>query len=151
LDYSHSRRTYPSAGARYPIDTYVILLQSSEFPTGAYFFDPRDFSLLSLVRGSLVPDLVSIYGEPWVKEASAVVFFVAQWQRTREKYGDRSVPYAYLEAGHMAQNMLMTAGELGLSTCPVGGFWQSKVERILGLVVPEETPIYSLVIGGKGV
>ncbi len=63
------------------------------------------------------------------------------------KYGDRGYPFALLEAGHMAQNLILVGNRLGLRSCPIGGFWERKVEDLFHLVTPEEAPIYSLVIG----
>ena len=47
----------------------------------------------------------------------------------------------------MAQNLILVGNRLGLRSCPIGGFWERKVEDLFHLVTPEETPIYSLVIG----
>ena len=146
-NYAGSLRTYPSAGARYPVDTYLLVLQSEDVEPGAYFFDPRDFSIRQISHRDYVNAVVEVFGEGWTADASLVVFFVAQWHRSNIKYGDRGFAYAYIEAGHMAQNLILIARHLGLAICPVGGFWEDRVEGIFRLVTPEESPLYALLIG----
>lgn len=145
--FAESRRTYPSAGARYPVDTYLLVLRCRDVGPGAYQFDPRDFSILQISDQNFAEEVAEIFGESWTADASLIAFFVAQWQRTQVKYGDRGYGYAFIEAGHMAQNMILVARQLGLRVCPMGGFWEERVEKILRLVSPEESPLYALVIG----
>jgi SagB-type dehydrogenase family enzyme len=144
-----SRRTYPSAGARYPIDTYLLIQRCRGVAPGMYFHDVRRGTLRRIGPRATRAELEEAFGERWVCEASLVCFFVAQWERSGIKYGDRGLGYAYLEAGHMAQNVMLLARSLGLNSCPVGGFWEEWVERVFHLVTPEEAPIYSLVVGPR--
>lgn len=146
-DFTESRRTYPSGGARYPIDVYLLLLRCEGIDPGGYMFDPRAFALRQIERRDFSADVRGVFGEDWVASSSLVVFFVAQWERSRMKYGDRGYPFAFLETGHMAQNLILVGNRLGLRSCPIGGFWERKVEDLFHLVTPEEAPIYSLVIG----
>jgi len=146
-DFAESRRTYPSGGARYPIDVYLLVLRCNGIDPGAYMFDPRPFALRQIERRDFSGEVREVFGEHWVESSSLVVFFVAQWERSRMKYGDRGYPLALIEVGHMAQNLILVGNRLGLRSCPIGGFWERKVEDLFHLVTPEETPIYSLVIG----
>jgi len=62
------------------------------------------------------------------------------------RVGPRAERYAFMEAGHVAENVLLQATALGLGSIPVGGFDEAKVNDVLKL--PEGTrPIYLLPIG----
>jgi len=62
------------------------------------------------------------------------------------KYGLRAYPYSLIEAGHMGQNIHLTCAELGIGSCPVSGFVDNTLSKILGLT-EEEIPIYSISLG----
>ena len=62
------------------------------------------------------------------------------------KYGLRSYPYSLIESGHMGQNIQLTATELDIGSCPVSGFVDDEVIKILDLT-EGEIPIYSISIG----
>jgi SagB-type dehydrogenase family enzyme len=66
--------------------------------------------------------------------------------RTARKYGARAERYAQLEAGHVAQNLLLMAVGLGFGGTPVGAFDDDAVARTLNLG-NGETPLYLLPIG----
>ena len=44
------------------------------------------------------------------------------WGRTGKKYGDFSYYLGMLEAGHVAQNILLTASALRIGARPIGRF-----------------------------
>ena len=65
---------------------------------------------------------------------------------TATKYGARAERYVTLEAGHAAENVLLTATALGLGAVPVGAFDDDAVRRVLGL--PRAvTPLYLIPVG----
>ena len=57
----------------------------------------------------------------------------AVFGRNQKKYGPRGYRYTLLEAGHSAQNVCLRAIELGLGTLCMGGFEDSRLNRVLGL------------------
>ena len=63
------------------------------------------------------------------------------------KYGDRGYRYVLLEAGHLAQNALLTCNALKLAAVPVGGFIDDEVKEIMGHGSSNHLPVYLLIIG----
>jgi nitroreductase len=51
-----------------------------------------------------------------------------------------------LEAGHVAQNVLLEAVSLGLGAVPVGAFDDAEVRRVLELAA-DEAPLYLIPVG----
>lgn len=51
------------------------------------------------------------------------------------------------EAGHLAQNICLLAGELNLGCCPIGGFLDEKVDRLLDIDKQKERSLYILALG----
>lgn len=147
LEPGEGRRPYPSAGARYPIDTYLLVRAVDGVTAGRYLHSLRDRSLRR-IGGPVSPSVLrSLYGESWVEEAAVVFVFVAQWGRSEVKYVERGTLFAAIEAGHMAQNLLLAAQEQGLAGCPLGSGSEPHLEALLKLVVPEESPVYAVAVG----
>ncbi|MFC1682114.1 nitroreductase family protein [Nanoarchaeota archaeon] len=66
--------------------------------------------------------------------------------RSKVKYGLRAYPYSLIEAGHMGQNIQLAASEIGIGSCPVSGFIDDTVKKILDLT-DDEIPVYSISVG----
>jgi len=134
-------RTAPSSGATYPLEVYVCKKD------GVYHYLPESHSLEQTKKVDVRPALVrASLGQAFVGEAPAVFVIAADFDRTREKYGNRAERYVPMEAGHAAQNLLLQAVALGLVGCPVGAFWDDALVRSLELPFQHE-PLYMIPIG----
>ena len=81
-----------------------------------------------------------------IGEAAACVVIAAVVERTARKYGDRAERYCFIEAGHVAQNILLQATALHLGGVPVGAFEDKDVAKVLKL--PEnQRVLYLLPLG----
>ena len=54
-------------------------------------------------------------------------------ERTARKYGRRAERYCFIEAGHVAQNVLLQATALHLAGVPIGAFEDDAVAAVLKL------------------
>jgi nitroreductase len=52
-----------------------------------------------------------------------------------------------LDAGHLAQNLLLVCEDLRLAAVPLGGFQDDALAELLGLDPSEEAPLYAILIG----
>ena len=80
--------------------------------------------------------------------AVALVVTAMLW-RSRFKYGQRGYRFALLEAGHLAQNVLLASEGLDLAAVPVGGFYDRRLAALLAIDGVNEVPLYVLPIGSK--
>lgn len=136
-------RSAPSAGALYPIDIYVIKHD------GIWLYTPNKNTLKLVKSGDFRPQLAdAALGQNAITSASTDVVLVAQLDRIKPKYAERSLQYCYLEAGHIAQNLALQAVALDLATVPIGAFNDSQVNKILELG-NEQNTLYIIPIGYK--
>ena len=141
------RRTYPSAGARFPIEIYPLVFNVEGLEPGCYHYDIAGDTLEILWEKDLSEDMVRIVSPHLTRTAVALVF-TAVIARAEVKYGVRAYAFSLLEAGHMAQNISLVCTKLGIGCCPVGGFVNDTLVKIIDLT-EHEIPIY--VYGmGKG-
>ena len=141
-------RAAPSAGATYPLETYLVAARVDELEPGLYHYRPRDNALEpSSTMGRLSDPLADAsLGQTSVRTAAAVILFTAVIERTASRYGARAERYVMMELGHACQNAQLMATARGLGSCPVGAFDEARLSQALQL--PEEhVPYYMLTVG----
>lgn len=136
-------RSAPSAGALYPLETYLVTAE------GFFRYLPARHQLIRLSDRNLLKDLcIAALGQACTREAPAVFVLTAVYERTAGKYGQRAERYIAMEAGHAAQNILLQATALGLGAVPVGAFHDDRVQKSLGLPV-DHRPLYLIPVGHR--
>jgi SagB-type dehydrogenase family enzyme len=149
-DVPQTFRSVPSGGALYPLDVYPVIRRVRGAAPGTYHFDPLAESLEVLANEGPQPPLGRLTAYPDLFDGAGVVFLIAaMFWRTRFKYGLRGYRFALLEAGHLAQNMLLTATALGLVAVPVGGFFDRLVDEFVGLDGVNESVLYAVSVGSE--
>lgn len=134
-------RAAPSAGATYPLETYVVTGE------GVFHYLPEKHALEELRRGDFRKDLAqAALGQGFVREAPAVIVFTTVQERTTRRYGNRGNMYIHMEAGHAAENVHLQAIALGLASVPVGAFVDREVEAVIGSPKGERA-IYLIPVG----
>jgi SagB-type dehydrogenase family enzyme len=144
----NARRAQPSGGARYPIEVYPLVFKGSpEVPAGLYHYNVAAHALDVLwERPFSEADIQSLFMYPYVKEASFALIMTAVFARTQMKYAERGYRYILIEAGHIGQNIYLTAGAAGLA-CTASGTWDRNLEKLIDIDGLTESPVYSLVVG----
>lgn len=129
------KRTYPSGGARYPIETYVLnFAPSLDMAAGIYHYDIVSHALSSLwERTFTYLEYERLFSYPWAKRATGAIILTAVFERTVEKYGERGYRYTMLEAGHIAQNLYLTSAAMGITCCAIGGVDENFAEELLDI------------------
>jgi SagB-type dehydrogenase family enzyme len=141
------RRTAPSAGGTHPIEVLVVAGAVEGLPPGVWHYRPAGHALVPLAEGDLrAPLAAAALDQEWVRLAPAVLVLDALPERTTARYGKRGRQYVLMEAGHMAQNVLLQATALGLGGVVVGAFDHARVRSLLGLRADEE-PLALLPVG----
>jgi SagB-type dehydrogenase family enzyme len=143
------RRPVPSAGALYPLELYVLSLAVEGLGSSALHYNPFHHCLSLL--GPVTPDGVreAVVDGSLVDRASAVVVVTAVFWRSRFKYGLRGYRFVLLEAGHLVQNAILAATSIGLASLPLGGFFDRRLDRLVGADGLDEASVYALLIGGR--
>lgn len=148
ITHSQGFRTAPSAGALYPLELYVVAGRVEGLEKGVYHYEPERHQLMKTsdddVRDALARAALL---QSCVKDASAIIVFTADYERTTKKYGKRGRRYVHMEVGHSAQNLFLQSGALGLATVPVGAFDDEMVAKVLH--IPDDLQALLLVPIGR--
>jgi SagB-type dehydrogenase family enzyme len=143
------RRPVPSGGALYPLELYVVALAIDGVEPSVSHYNPFRHSLELLGptdRDRVRPALV----DPALADsAAALVVVTALFWRSRFKYGARGYRFALLEAGHVTQNAVLAATSLRLQTLPLGGFYDRRLDELVGADGLDEASVYAVLLGGR--
>jgi SagB-type dehydrogenase family enzyme len=145
-DWTKRLRSAPSAGALYPLDVYVAAQRVTGLAAEVHRYDPLE---QALEPAGVAVDTIAA-ATPYadlVAEAAVTLVLAATFWRSRFKYGQRAYRFTLLEAGHVAQNVLLAAAALGLAAVPLGGFFDARLDGVLGLDGVERSSLYLLSIG----
>lgn len=134
-------RTVPSAGGFYPLELYVV----SEDGIFQYLKDNHE---LGKIKPGDYRENLSEAGlnQPAIAQAPLNIVIAGNPHLPETKYGERALRYVYLEAGHVAQNILLEAESLDLSSVTIGAFEDEAVKALLKLD-QNLVPLYIIPIG----
>ena len=136
-------RNAPSAGALYPIETYLYSNRVEGLERGIYHY-VIDKHVLEFIKkgdyGNEVRD--AALGQQIVKQAAVVFIWSAVFERSKWKYLQRAYRYVFMEAGHIAQNLALAAEALEYGSCQIGALYDDELNALLGLDGVNESVIY---------
>ena len=143
-------RTAPSAGALYPIETYIGINNVEDVKPGLYHFSPGQFVLEKLYDappGQIIAQ--AALGQHFLANCAVVFIWSAVFRRNMSKYGNRGLRYILMDVGHVCQNLLLAAEALDLRACPVAAFFDDIMNELLDLDTEEESVLYLAGVGHK--
>ncbi len=140
-------RTAPSAGATYPLETYLVAGEVTDLAPGLYRYVPAEHRLELVQEGDLRHRLAEAsLRQRAVADAPVSIVLAAVYARTEGRYGGRTPRYVHMEVGTAAQNISLQAVSLGLGTVYIGAFRDDEVARLLALP-DDEAPLAVLPAG----
>lgn len=144
---SRGFRTAPSAGALYPLEVFVAAGNVENLSPGIYRYNPETHELAQTSEGDRRKELRrAALNQSAVSRAPAVFVFGAVFERVTGKYGKQGIQYAFMEAGHAAQNLCLQAVSLDLASVPMGAFDDKTIQSILN-AEKDIRPVYLVPVG----
>ncbi|MCX5380474.1 lantibiotic dehydratase C-terminal domain-containing protein [Streptomyces sp. NBC_00091] len=153
-------RPYPSPGGLYAAGLRLFAFGVEGLAPGTYQCVPGRRALRRVGDPPALEELkaVSAYmtapaSDPLavvVDEVPVVLGLYVDLGRLRQRYGLRALRLGLLEAGHLAQSLLLTASALGLSAMPLGGFQDDLAHELFGLDDLDRPLQYLLPLGRAG-
>ena len=142
-------RAAPSAGALYPVETYVCASLVDGLAPGLYHWELPDerLALVAPRQDVAAAACRACLDQEMVAQAPASFIWSAVWGRAAQKYGDRALRYAYMDAGHLAENLHLAAVALGLGACMIGAFLDDEMNALVGVDGQQESVIYAACVG----
>ena len=144
-------RAAPSAGALYPVETYLVVNDVQSLSPGVYHYAVQGHGLEQLRAGDFRRQVASAaLDQGMAAQANVVWLWTAVFERSKWKYRQRAYRYLYLDAGHIAENVALAAVALGLGSCQIAALYDDECNALLGVDGEEESTIYMTVVGTLG-
>lgn len=144
-------RTVPSAGSRHAFETYLLINRVSGLTPGLYRFLPLNHQLeeISLKEGLAEAFTAACYRQAMVKNCAVTFIWTAVRYRMYWRYGERGFRYLHLDAGHICQNLYLSAAAVQSGVCGIAAFYDDDINALLGLDGDERFTVYVATVGKK--
>lgn len=141
-------RTVPSAGARHPFETYLLVNRVDGFEPGLYRYLPLENKLCFLRTDTELTERVheACY-EQYVRDSAITFIWTAIPYRTEWRYSILSPKVIAQDSGHLCQNLYLACEAIGCGTCAIGAYDQEKMDSLLTVDGEEEFAIYVATVG----
>lgn len=149
IDTHAALRTVPSAGARHAFETYLLVNNVEGLEAGLYRFLAIEHKLLQMNTLAGLADAITdaCLHQSHVKKSAVTFFWSADPYRMTWRYGERGFRYLHLDAGHVCQNLYLSAAAIGAGVCAIAAFEDEALNRLLGLDGEEQFVIYLATVG----
>ena len=133
------KKNSPSGGGLHPIDAYVLAQRVDGLAPGLYHYqcvahalEPMQ-ALSPAAAAAAAHDLVA--GQAWFASTPLLVVMVARFQRSYWKYRNHTKAWRVilLDAGHLSQNLYLSATEQGYGAFITGAINDDCAERLFDL------------------
>lgn len=147
-----SRRPTPSAGARHPIECYVLARRISNIRPGLYHYNALDHALAPVCEfddtANDVLDWAQAALDPRTPSPpQALLLFTAVFERTFFKYKGTGYALICKDLGAIYQTLYLVATALDLSICGLGGTYGPAFANWIGTDPLTEDHIGSMILG----
>jgi SagB-type dehydrogenase family enzyme len=141
-------RTVPSAGARHPFETYLLVNRVEGIMPGLYRYLPLEHKLyLSDEHKGTSREIHIACYEQYVMESAVTFIWTAIPYRSEWRYATLAHRVILMDAGHLCQNLYLACEAIGAGTCAVGAYDQARLDAILEVDGDSELAIYVAPVG----
>ncbi len=121
IEQQRGLRTAPSAGEAYPIELYFATDE------GLFVYRPAEHSLEQTSDRDIRSNLAKAASmQEFVAAAGCDIIIAGSSRKLTTQFRNKARTFMLLEAGHVAQNILLQAACLDLGSIPVGSFTSAK-------------------------
>lgn len=128
-------RTVPSAGARHPFETYLLINRVIGLNQGIYRYLPltHELEMVKEVEDQIAKATDAFEGQIFFSNAPVGFIWTVVPYRTEWRYVLDAQKYALLDAGHVCQNLYLAGEAIGCGVCAIGAYNQKLADDLLGL------------------
>ncbi|MGA2669051.1 MAG: SagB/ThcOx family dehydrogenase [Ignavibacteria bacterium] len=143
-------RNVPSAGARHPFETYILVKNVKGLKPGVYRFIGTKHSLIAhnLDEGIAQKIKDACSGQSLFDPCAVVFMWAAIAERMTWRYWERGYRYILIDAGHVCQNLYLAAESINCGACAVASYDDDELNKLLGLDGVNQFVVY-LGVAGK--
>jgi SagB-type dehydrogenase family enzyme len=144
-------RPVPSAGARHAFETYLYCRRVGTLAEGIYRYLPLVHGLLFEFTEAGLARRISeaCFGQRFAGQAAATFFWSVIPYRMEWRYGPAAHRVLPMDAGHVCQNLYLSAEAIGAGACAIAAYDQEALDALLRLDGEEEFVLYMAAVGKR--
>ncbi|WIV12389.1 SagB/ThcOx family dehydrogenase [Proteiniborus sp. MB09-C3] len=144
-------RTVPSAGARHAFETFLLINNVEGLKPGLYRYIAISHKLMEISTDPEMAQKVTTacHEQEFIKNSAVTFIWSAVAYRMKWRYGERGYRYIHLDAGHVCQNLYLTAGSIDSGVCAIASFDDDEINKLLGLDGEEQFVVYVATLGKR--
>jgi len=144
-------RTVPSAGARHPFETYLLINNVNGVEKGLYRYLALEHVLLLVSDDPSINQTITegCLGQKQVANSAVTFCWVADMARTYWRYSERAYRYLLLDAGHVCQNLYLAAESIHCGVCAIAAYDDDLMDAALGLDGTHQFTAYIASLGKR--
>ncbi len=144
-------RNVPSAGARHAFETYLLVNRVDGLEPGLYRYIATRHKLLKIPKDPNIASKMkkAAYDQSMVVKCAVTFIWVATTYRMTWRYGERGYRYLHLDAGHVCQNLYLSAEKIACGVCAIAAFHDDEFNELLDLLPDKQFVIYLATVGKK--
>lgn len=146
-----AHRAVPSASARHPFETYLVIRRVKDLKPGVYCYLPIDHKLCLISDNKEQVEKISTscfeINKPQMQNAAVIFVWATVPYRTEWRAGPYAYKYIALDAGHVCQNLYLAAEAIGAGVCAIAAYEQQAVDKVIGVDGKDEFAVYLATVG----
>jgi SagB-type dehydrogenase family enzyme len=148
----YTLRNVPSAGGRHGFETYLLINRVTDIQPGLYRYLAFSHSLIPVDITNGISDSVmsACLGQAFVRSSAVTFIWSALIYRMAWRYSERAYRLIHLDAGHICQNLYLSAEQIGCGVCAIGAFDDQQIADVLKIDGNDEFVVYCATVGKKG-
>ena len=142
-------RTVPSAGAKSPFETYLIINRVKGVESGLYRYISFKHKLLFIKSIEDAERKISelTYDQTFVGKGAVIFCWVAIPYRTEWRYTIVAHKFIAVDLGHVSENLYLACEAIDLGTVAIGYYEQKKFDALLELDGKDEFVVLVAPVG----
>ncbi|WP_411682831.1 SagB/ThcOx family dehydrogenase [Clostridium thailandense] len=142
-------RTVPSAGARHPFETYLAVLNVDGLEQGIYRYLPLEHKLLLIDSDDSLNSKLNLatFNQRFIGKAAVTFLWTAIPYRTEWRYDNAAPKLIALDAGHVCENLYLSAESINAGVCAIAAYDQNKTDELLNIDGEDEFTVYLAAVG----
>jgi SagB-type dehydrogenase family enzyme len=143
------QRTVPSAGAKSPLETYLVINNVQALEPGLYRYIAFSHQLMYIKSIDNAEEKLGklAFDQKFVGTAPVIFCWAAVPYRTEWRYTILSHKFIAVDLGIVNQSLYLACEAVNLGTVAIGYYEQNKLDKLLGLNTEEEFVVLVAPVG----
>ncbi len=145
-----TQRPYPSGGALYELEIYLLIHNCEGAAPGLYHYDSKDHQLSKLTDPTIHTDALLQNARKAISSAACpqiLITLSSRFQKRSWKYESTAYSTTLKNVGTLIQTMYLVATAMDLAPCAVGGGNSDLFSKIIQSNYLEETSVGEFILG----